>query len=94
MSNTKDYQTTTQEILLRLDQNIKKATEISPACLADVQYLRTRVRHTLILEDKLIELHEKGTPPNVMEFGCPSQAMKNKVKELCEKYEKNDKENV
>ena len=42
--------------------------DVSVACASDVWYLRTRSRHTQELEDRLIELHRAGTPPNVMEF--------------------------
>lgn len=48
----------------------KLATElnVSESCAADVYYLRSRSRWTQELEDKLIELHRKGTPPNICEF--------------------------
>jgi hypothetical protein len=46
------------------------ATELdcSAACAADVWYLRQRSRWTQELEDRLIELHDLGTPPNMCEF--------------------------
>lgn len=43
---------------------------ITEACAEDVWYLRTRSRWSQELEDKLIELHKAGTPPNIMGFGC------------------------
>lgn len=43
-------------------------------------------RWTEDLETKLINLHKAGTPPNVFEFGCPSEEMKEFVKNLVEKY--------
>lgn len=42
-------------------------------CALDIDYLRTRNRHTQALEDELIRLHKEGTPPNIFEFGCTEQ---------------------
>lgn len=49
---------------------------VSIACAADVEYLRTRNRHTPELEQELIELHKKGTPPNIFSFGCTEETGK------------------
>lgn len=49
---------------------------VSIACAADVEYLRTRNRHTPELEQELIELHRKGTPPNIFSFGCTEETGK------------------
>jgi hypothetical protein len=50
---------------------VKLAEElkISEACANDIVYLRSRSRHSKILEDKLISLHKAGTPPKMSEFG-------------------------
>lgn len=42
--------------------------DVSESCALDVVYLRTRSRHTPELEQRLIELHQKGTPPSIMDF--------------------------
>ena len=49
-------------------ENISKELNISYACARDVVYLRTRSRHTQEMEERLIQLHREGTPPNVNEF--------------------------
>lgn len=49
---------------------------VSFACATDVEYLRTRNRHTPELEQELIELHRKGTPPNIFSFGCTEETGK------------------
>lgn len=46
---------------------------VSLSCAADVEYLRTRNRHTDALEAELISLHEAGTPPNMCEFGVTAE---------------------
>lgn len=53
---------------------------VSMSCAADVEYLRTRNRHTPELEQELIELHRKGTPPNIFSFGCTEETGKNLLK--------------
>ena len=50
-------------------QNLAKELGCSEQCAMDVWYLRTRSRHTPELEEKLITLHNQGTPPNMCEFG-------------------------
>lgn len=42
---------------------------VSESCAMDIAYLRTRSRHTPELEAELIELHKKGIPPNMCDFG-------------------------
>lgn len=50
--------------------NISNNLQVSKSCAQNIWYLRTRSRWSQELEDKLIELHKAGTPPNIMEFGC------------------------
>lgn len=51
-------------------QDLAVELKISKACAMDVYYLRTRSRWTQELEDQLIDLHAKGTVPNMCEYGC------------------------
>lgn len=50
---------------------------VSLSCAADVEYLRTRSRHTDALEAELVSLHEAGTPPNICEFGVTAETQNN-----------------
>lgn len=49
--------------------DIMKKYGVDRSCAQDIEYLRTRARHTEELENELIALHKAGTPPNMMEFG-------------------------
>jgi hypothetical protein len=51
-------------------QDLATELGVSVSCAYDICYLRSRCRHTDELEQELIELHKKGTPPNMCEFGC------------------------
>jgi len=55
--------------------------EISVECARDVEYLRTRQRHTQKLEDELIALHKAGKPPNMNEYGCTKETGEALMKE-------------
>ena len=50
-------------------QSIAKQLVVSLGCALDVQYLRSRSRWTQELEDRLIQLHREGRPPNIFDFG-------------------------
>lgn len=50
-------------------KSLSKELNVSEGCANDVFYLRSRSRWTQELEDQLIELHRKGTPPDIYEFG-------------------------
>ncbi len=50
-------------------RTLAKELKCSDACAGDVWYLRQRSRWTQELENRLIELYNAGTPPNIMEFG-------------------------
>jgi hypothetical protein len=65
-----------QELMNRLNDEtnaytlaLAKELGVSDACAMDIVYLRTRSRHTPQLEQKLIELYAKGTPPHICDFG-------------------------
>lgn len=49
--------------------DLARTLNVPEACAMDVWYLRTRSRWTPELEDRLIQLHLKGEPPNVCDFG-------------------------
>lgn len=51
----------------------KQYPKLTQACFNDITYLRNRFRWTQELEGKLIILHAKGEPPNMMEFGCTKE---------------------
>ena len=52
-----------------VQDDIMKKYGVDRNCAQDIEYLRTRARHTEELENELIALHKAGTPPNMMEFG-------------------------
>ena len=58
-----------QDAWVEESKKLASSLGVSDACACDIMYLRSRSRHTQELEDKLIELHKNGTPPNMMEFG-------------------------
>jgi hypothetical protein len=55
-----------QHEMLAEQEELAEALNVSMACAADVQYLRTRSRWTLEKEKELIRLHKEGNPPNVL----------------------------
>lgn len=57
-------------------KGLSKELNISEACASDVWYLRTRNRWSQELENQLIELHQAGNPPNIMDFGVTEQTQK------------------
>jgi GAF domain-containing protein len=60
-----DYQKEQLEYVESLAQELGVSVE----CAEDVNYLRSRSRHTEELEAELIRLHKEGNPPNIFEFG-------------------------
>lgn len=50
-------------------EKLAEELDCSVPCAMNVWYLRQRSRWTQELEDRLIELHDLGTPPNMCEFG-------------------------
>jgi hypothetical protein len=78
-----------QDEYIKMVEEWSESNGVSADCALDVFYLRTRSRWTQELEDELIRLHKAGTPPNVCDFGCPSEEMAQLVKDLVEEY-KND----
>ena len=60
-----DYQKEQLEYI----ESLAKELDVSVECAEDVNYLRSRSRHTEELEAELIRLHQEGNPPNIFEFG-------------------------
>ena len=58
------------------DPNLVQAAQVSPECVLDVEYLRTRNRWTQELQFELIALHKAGKVPNMNEFGCTRETGK------------------
>ena len=44
--------------------------DVSEECACDVLYLRSRSRWSPELEQRLIDMHREGNPPNICDFGC------------------------
>jgi len=53
--------------------DIMQELGVEESCAADIEYLRTRHRHTPELEAELIRLHAIGRPPNIFEFGVTEE---------------------
>lgn len=58
-----------QEEQMKYVESLAQELGVSVKCAEDVNYLRSRSRHTEELEAELIRLHKEGNPPNVFEFG-------------------------
>jgi hypothetical protein len=58
-----------QEEQMKYIESLAEDLGVSVKCAEDVNYLRSRSRHTEELEAELIRLHQEGNPPNVFEFG-------------------------
>lgn len=56
------------EELNRYISELAKKMGVSQACAMDVWYLRNRSRWNQELENKLIQLHKDGNPPNLCDF--------------------------
>jgi|688.fasta_scaffold185350_3 hypothetical protein len=52
---------------------LEKELNCSYACTGDIMYLHKTSFWTQDLQDKLIELYNAGTPPNIMEFAWSGQ---------------------
>lgn len=50
---------------------------ISKECARDLVYLKLKGRHNPRIENHLIQLHSKGTPPKISEFGIPKSKLIN-----------------
>lgn len=59
-----------QESFVKYIQSVANELEITDDCASSVVYLRSRSRWSQELEDELISLYRKGTPPNMCDFGC------------------------
>lgn len=71
-----------QEVTAKEMEELAKELDISLRCASDVQYLRTRYRHTPELEAELIRLHKEGNPPNISEFGVTQETQANLMKAI------------
>lgn len=60
-----------------IDFQFGKDSDLYRRCKEDIEYLRTRSRHTKELEKELINLHIAGTPPNMSEFGVTKETQNN-----------------
>lgn len=56
------------EALKQEADNLSQELGVTSSCALDILYLRNRSRWTQQLEDKLIQLHKEGNPPNICEF--------------------------
>ncbi len=71
-------------------QKFATSMNITQECAMDVLYLRSKKRHTRELENKLIELHRKGTPPKIETFGF-SEELQNKHSQYKELQKEDNK---
>jgi len=52
----------------KTQKSLQEELNCSYACAGDIMYLHKCTRWTQELENKLIELHNAGTPPNILDF--------------------------
>jgi hypothetical protein len=52
----------------KTQKSLQEELKCSYACAGDIMYLHKCTRWTQELENKLIELHNAGTPPNIWDF--------------------------
>ena len=74
------------ESVLSEQKLIAAEHDITQAQAADVQYLRTRGRHTPQLEQLLVATIKQGLPYNIMEFGVTKESQQALVDAATEAY--------
>ena len=69
LDNLSDFMNKVQDETVKYVSDLSEELGVSEHCAGDVYYLRTRSRWSQELENELIELHQKKSPPNMCDFG-------------------------